>query len=498
MADATPDIAVSPPVHSADGIERWFGKEQLFRTAIEHTPDYAFILFDPENRVLLWNGGAEKAFGYTESEILGAPGSLFFVPEDRAKGAVQEEFTTAQRDGKAEDERWHLRKDGSRFWGNGVMRPLYDATGQLKGFLKILRDLSTQKQAQEQLERSEEQIRLFVENVTDYALFQVDPQGLVTSWNTGAQRITGYAEGDILGRHLSLLCTQEDVDAGYIESELERALTKGSIEQARWLVRREGRRFWARWVTHTIRDADGQPRAFAKVLRDETERKRAEERLRASLLDKDVLLQEIHHRVKNNLQVVVSLLSIQASRLRSADVVQILNETQNRVRAIAGIHETLYSSPDLANISFTEYMDQLIRGLFAFYQVSASKIDLQIDTDDIVLDVTQAIPLGLIVNELLTNVLKHAFPDGRTGTVSVSFRYLQGASALERTLDEGSAVLTVEDNGVGLPEGFDIEHQDSMGIYLVRVLTRQLRGSVHVHQRGNTQFRVVLPLRLPG
>ena len=485
-------------MHSADGMDRWLGEEQLFRTAIEHTPDYAFILFDSENRVLRWNGAAEKAFGYTESEILGAPGSLFFVPEDRANGAVEEEFTTAQRDGKAEDERWHLRKDGSRFWSNGVMRPLYDATRQLKGFLKILRDLTTQKQAQEQLERSEEQLRLFVENVTDYALFQVDPHGLVTSWNTGAQRITGYAEGDILGRHLSLLCTQEDLEAHYIDGELDRALTKGSTEEERWFVRKDGRRFWARWVTHTIRDSDGQPRAFAKVLRDETERKLADERLRASLLEKDVLLQEIHHRVKNNLQVVVSLLSIQASRLQRADVVEVLNETQNRVRAIAGIHETLYSSPDLANISFTDYMDQLIRGLFAFYHLSASKIDLQIDTDDIVLDITQAIPLGLIVNELLTNVLKHAFPEGRTGTVWVSFRYLPEPSASERTLDEGSAVLTVEDNGVGLPEGFDIQHQDSMGVYLVRVLTRQLRGSVQVLQHERTQFRVVFPLRLPG
>jgi two-component sensor histidine kinase len=138
----------------------------------------------------------------------------------------------------------------------------------------------------------------------------------------------------------------------------------------------------------------------------------------------------------------------------------------------------------------------LIRGLFAFYHVSASKIDLQIDTDDIVLDVTQAIPLGLVVNELLTNVLKHAFPDGRTGTVWASLRYLPEVSVAERTLDEGSAVLTVEDNGVGLPEDFDIQQQDSMGVYLVRVLTRQLRGSVHVIQHGRTQFRVVFPLRL--
>lgn len=464
---------------------------------MEHTPDFAFILLDLGNRVRRWNRGAEKVFGYTESEILGAPASLFFVPEDRANGAVEQELTTAQRDGKAEDDRWHLRRDGSRFWGNGVMRPLYDATGQLEGFVKILRDLTTQKQAQERLQQSEEQLRLFVENVTDYALIQVNLAGHVSSWNTGAQRITGYTEEEILGRHMSILCTQEDIEDRFVEEELKRTLMKGSTEEVRWFVRKDGHRFWARWVTNTIRDVDGQPRAFAKVLRDETERKRAEERLRASLLEKDVLLQEIHHRVKNNLQVVVSLLSLQADRLQRRDVVDVLNETQNRVRAIAGIHETLYSSPDLANISFSSYMNQLIRDLFSFYHVSASKIDLQIDTDDVVLDITQAIPLGLIVNELLTNALKHAFPEGHTGSVWARLHYLPEIPISERTLDEGSAVLTVEDNGVGLPEGFDIQHQDSMGVYLVRVLTRQLRGSVHVSQDGRTQFRVVFPLQPP-
>ncbi len=488
---------MSPPLQSSDELRRLRHEEKLFHVVVDSTPDYGFIFLNPDNCVLSWNAGAEKMFGYTGPEILGVDAHVFFTPEDRERGAPEEELATAVRDGKAEDDRWHLRKDGSRFWGSGVVRALHNEAGQVEGFVKVLRDLTEQRQAQENLQRSEEQFRLFVEHVTDYALIQVDLNGHVTAWNPGAQRVTGYGERDIFGKHLSVLCTQEDVDGRYIEEELKRALASGSTEEVRWMVRKDGRKFWARWVTTVVPDSDGKPRAFAKVMRDETERKRAEERLRASLLEKDVLLQEIHHRVKNNLQVVVSLLSIQANRINRRDVIDILNETQNRVRAIAGIHETLYSSPDLANISFSEYMEQLIRGLFSFYHVKLNAIKLEIEVDDMVLDITQAIPLGLIVNELVTNALKHAFPANRTGTVRAGLRYLPESSVQDGALDEGSAVLTIEDNGVGLPAGFDIQQQESMGVYLVRILTRQLRGTLQVGGDGKTQFRVVFPLKPP-
>jgi PAS domain S-box-containing protein len=309
--------------------------------------------------------------------------------------------------------------------------------------------------------------------------------------------MTGYTEREIIGKHMSILCTQEDVDAGFVDEELQRALKHGSTEEVRWFVRKDGRRFWARWVSTVIRDSNQQPCAFAKVMRDETERRRAEERLRSSLIEKDTLLQEIHHRVKNNLQVVVSLLSLQANRVNRPDMLEILNETQNRIRAIAGIHETLYSSPDLASISFSEYMTQLIRSLFAFYNAQSNGIGLKIETDDIVLDITQAIPLGLIVNELVSNTLKHAFPAGRTGTVRVILSYVPETSAPNGTLDEGSASLAVEDDGIGLPAGFDVQEQESMGLYLVKILTRQLHGTIQVNQDGKTQFRVVFPLKAP-
>ena len=487
---------MSAPGQSDDELFRLKHEEQLFHVVVDSTPDYAFVFLSPDNHVWRWNLGAEKIFGYKESEALGANGSMFFVPEDVAKGVPEEELEKAKRDGRAEDDRWHIRKDGSRFWASGIMRAVYDGASKLEGYVKILRDLTGQRQAQEALQRSEEQFRLFVEHVTEYALIQVDLHGHVTVWNPGAQRMIGYAEREICGKHLSVLCTQEDVDARFVDHELERALKTGSTEEARWMVRKDGRRFWARWATTTIRDSNRQPYAFAKVMRDETERRRAEERLRASLLEKDVLLQEIHHRVKNNLQVVVSLLSLQANRMNRRDVINILNETQNRVRAIAGIHETLYSSPDLASISFSEYMNQLIRGLFSFYSVKDGDIQLKIESDDIVLDITQAIPLGLIVNELVTNALKHAFPAGRTGTVRASLCYLQENSIPDATLDEGSAVLTVEDDGIGLPAEFDVQEQESMGIYLIRILTRQLRGAIQVGQNGKTQFRVVFPLKL--
>jgi len=464
-----------------------------FQVFSERVTDYAFITFDPESRITSWSRGAERLLGYAEAEILGQPGSVFFTPEDRAAGEDEKELATAQREGCAEDERWHLRRDGSRFWGSGVMTAHRDSEGSLQGYSKIFRDLTARKRIEDQLQDSEERFRLFVDNVTDYALVPVDPAGLVSGWNAGAQRTFGYPEWEIVGQPVRLFFTPEDRERGESEKDLSQSLAQGRAEDERWMVRRDGRRFWARWVTTPMRDKAGTLRGFAKVLRDETERKELQDQLTSSLHEKELLLREIHHRVKNNLHVISSLLSLQARQVNDANMQRILEELQDRVHAIAALHETLYGSQDLAHINIGPYMEKIVHHLVGLSAVDRERIEVRLQADDVALPLEQALPLGLIVNELFSNALKHAFPDARRGTIQVHFRYLPATVPPGQTLDAAWCELSVEDNGVGIRLAEELWQGTSMGLRLVRLLTNQLHGQVTLDQEQGTRFTVQFP-----
>lgn len=251
-----------------------------FALLLDAVVDYAFITLGLDNRITAWNRGAERLLGYCESEILNQSAAVFFTPEDRAAGAVEREIETARRDGSASDERWHVRKDGSTFWASGVLTLVRDERGCPRGYVKVMRDLTAARQAGEALRQSEEALRLFVENVRDQALFLVDPQARVASWNSGAERLFGYNACEILGRPVQLLIPPQDGGDGYAERELSRALAQGRVEGERWLARRDGTQFFAAWVTYRMTDEAGNLRGFANVLRDETERLHVEQERR--------------------------------------------------------------------------------------------------------------------------------------------------------------------------------------------------------------------------
>jgi len=468
--------------HSEEALQR---TSQQFQVFVDTVSDYAFILISTEGLITAWNVGAERLLGYTESEVLGRPTAMFFTPEDIETNEPQKEMETALRKGRAEDERWHARKDGSRFFADGVLTVLREPNGQVTGFAKVLRDYTNQKKAEEALRASEERFRLVVENVRDYALFQVDLDGKVSSWNPGAERVLGYSSSEILGSSIELLSTPEDVAARTMQVELERARANGRAEDARWLVRSDGIRIWCQWITNAIYDDAGREKGFVKVLRDETERRRTDEQIRASLREKEALLQEIHHRVKNNLQVIISLLNIQAGYMEDPRSSAMFEETCNRLFSIAEIHELLYSSHELARVDMSEYIRRLAAKLFMFYGIQQDRIALHIEPATGSLPIGKAVPCGLVVNELLVNSLKYAFPDGRSGRITVAFQE-EG---------EDSYLLRVRDNGVGLQEGVNWTEAKSMGLSLVRVLANQLHGTLELEP---TKVGVSFALRFPG
>ena len=250
-----------------------------FRLLVESVTDYAIFILDTRGYVLNWNAGAERMKGYRPDEIIGQHFSVFYPPEAKARNWPAEELERAARDGRIEDEGWRVRKDGTLFWANVVITALRDETGQLIGYGKVSRDLSERRISEQQLRESEERFRLIVESTLDYAIFMLDPEGRVASWNAGAQRIKGYSADEIVGQHFSKFYTADAVATGWPAHELREAARVGRFEDEGWRVRKDGTRFWANVIITAMRGPDGTLRGFAKVTRDISVRKAHEERI---------------------------------------------------------------------------------------------------------------------------------------------------------------------------------------------------------------------------
>jgi PAS domain S-box-containing protein len=253
--------------------------EDRYRMLVDSVTDYAIYMLDPKGIITSWNPGARRFKGYEEAEILGESFSKFYAEEDRKAGLPQRALQTAEREGKFESEGWRVRKDGTRFWAYVVIDPIRDSSGNLIGFAKITRDLTERMQAETALRARQEQFRLLVQGVTDYAIFQLSPEGNVSSWNTGAQRIKGYAPEEIIGKHFSTFYTEEDRKSGLPQRALETATREGRYEKEGWRVRKDGTKFFAHVIIDTIRNDDGSLFGFAKITRDITERRAAQRAL---------------------------------------------------------------------------------------------------------------------------------------------------------------------------------------------------------------------------
>ncbi|MFL9812687.1 PAS domain S-box protein [Stutzerimonas sp. VN223-3] len=253
--------------------------QDRYRLLVDAVTDYAIYMLDAEGRVVSWNTGARRFKGYEEADILGQHFSRFYTDEDRAAGLPQRAMNTAATEGRFEGEGWRVRKDGTRFWCHVVIDPIWSPTRSLLGFAKITRDLTERKLAEESLKQSEQQFRLLVQGVTDYAIYMLDPTGRVTNWNMGAQRIKGYLPDEIIGQHYSAFFTAEDRENGAPQRGLDTALREGRFESQGWRVRKDGSRFWANVVVDPIRSETGTLIGFAKITRDITETVEAQREL---------------------------------------------------------------------------------------------------------------------------------------------------------------------------------------------------------------------------
>jgi PAS domain S-box-containing protein len=305
----------------------------------------------------------------------------------------------------------------------------------------------------------------------------------ILDFSPGAEMIFGYWKSEIVGEKLSILHLPEDLDR---LAEIHRKMRKQEVEYSGeiTLVRKNGEHFPALLTKYPLKDESGSVRAALSVCIDITVLKRAEAQIRATLLEKENLLREIHHRVKNNMQVVSALLVLQSKKTKDRKILEMFRDSEHRIKTMALIHEKLYQSRSFGTIDFSEYLTRLLQYLFRSYEERSARVSLELQVKDVSLDIDTALPCSLIINELVSNSLKYAFPDGKPGKICIRVRR-EGAKGY---------AMEIGDNGIGLPPGLDLEKTGTLGLRLVHGLAvNQLGGSIEPGTGKGTSFIIRFP-----
>ena len=346
----------------------------------------------------------------------------------------------------------------------------------------IVHDITEQKKSERALMDSERRFRAVFE-LAPVGMSMTGPDGRLIEVNKAFLDMLGRLPSDLALAHYSSITYPEDV--GPSDDAVRSCLTgeKSSARLAKRYLHADGRPVWADVNIALLRDANGKPSLFITHMLDITERKNAEERLQRLIVEKDMLMKELQHRVKNNLGVVTSLLDLEEAKCSDESARRVLSNAIARVRSISAIYERLYLSEDLANVDLSLYIEDLARSLFSTYNLDSERVFLRIRVDRILLDTKRSVPLGLVLNELLSNALKYAYPAGKGGEVRV-----------ELTLDKGSISLEISDDGAGIPDEYLSPENDSMGMTLVRMLVQQLGGALSIENRGGTRVKIKFAL----
>ncbi|MCG6575794.1 PAS domain-containing sensor histidine kinase [Pseudomonas sp. AF32] len=478
-------------------------EEQRFRLLIDAVVDYAIYMTDPTGIITSWNSGARRFKGYEEAEIIGQHFSRFYTDQDRAAGLPQQALDTAVREGRFEGEGWRVRKDGTLFWSHVVIDPIIDShSGALLGFAKITRDLTDRKMAEETLKQSEQQFRLLVQSVTDYAIYMLDPDGQVTNWNQGAQRIKGYLPAEAIGQHFSMFYTPEDREAGEPQRALRIAAGEGRFEKKGWRVRKDGTRFMAHVVIDAIRSDTGTLLGFAKITRDITDATQAQlalEQAREALFQSQKLQAVgqltggIAHDFNNLLTVILGNLEIVRKRMPGdPKLTQLLeNATQGALRGVSLTQRMLAFARRQKLTSESVQLSALVQGISGLLQSSLGP-SFHIQTSfapglsPVLVDVNQ---LELAILNLATNA-RDAMPSGGRILITADERRETQASPQTAMKPGRYVCLSIVDEGEGMDEATlasavepffttkGVGKGTGLGLSMVHGLAEQLGGQL--------------------
>ncbi|MDB5685047.1 MAG: histidine kinase [Sphingomonas bacterium] len=472
-----------------------------FELLVQSVTDYAIYMLDLQGRVTSWNAGARQFKGYEPEEIIGEHFSRFYTPEEREKGIPRIALETAEREGRFEAEGWRVRKDGSHFWANVVIDPIRDPAGNLVGFAKVTRDLTERRAAEEELRASEQRFRLLIQSVTDYAIYMLDPEGRVSSWNAGAERFKGYAADEIIGQHFSRFYSDEDKAAGIPRTALETATREGRFEAEGWRMRKDGSRFWASVIIDPIRTDGGDLIGFAKVTRDLTEKRAIEEQLRQSQKMEAVgqLTGGLAHDFNNLLTGIsgsLEMMQVRMAQGRTAEFDRYCTAAQGAVkRAAALTHRLLAFSRRQTLDPRPTNVNRLLSGL---EELVRRTVGLSVEVE--VVGASGLWPTLVDPNQLENAVLnlcinaRDAMPDGGKLTIETANKWLDERAARQQDLPAGQYVsVCVTDTGTGMTpdviaKAFDpffttkpLGEGTGLGLSMIYGFARQSGGQVRVY-----------------
>ncbi len=442
-----------------------------------------FVALDSSGRVILINKKGCEILGYSEGEIIGKDWFSHFLPK-KSREEVRSVFNKLIN-GKYKPPEFYtnsvVTKNGEQRYLSFHNSILRDKEGCIIGTLSSGEDITEQMETDAALQESEERYRAFFDHSLNF-VYIYDFKGNLIDANKAALDLFGYSKKELKGMNIYSFLADSKQIPNVERIIIELAETGQHKETSEFkLKKKDGSTIWVETKSSVIYK-DGKPAAIQGIGWDVTRRKHDEQQIKKSLHEKEVLLQEIHHRVKNNMQIIISLLRLQSFDVQDRRDLELFKMSQERIYSMALIHEKLYKSKDFTRVNFAHYLESFIIHVLHTYNVDSEKIKYDLDIMEIKADINTAIPLGLVFNELISNAFKHAFPEGRRGKVLIK---------LGRDKKKKKSILMIKDNGVGIPDELDIKNPKSLGLQLVKDLVKQINGDIRIKKRPGTEIEII-------
>lgn len=452
--------------------------EEKFRLSFEDAP-IGMALCDVEGNIVQANPVFCRLLGYSEAELQQMNIKSLSPPEDLHREYSYINRVIAGEASNYQIDKRYICKDGSTIWTHLSAGAIRDRLGNIRYGLGMVENVTERREIEEQLKLRDRAIKASNNGIVITDARQPDLPIIYV--NPAFEQMTGYSAAEVLGQNCRFLqgSDRDQPNLNPVRTALQQG-TNCSVTLRNY--RKDGSLFWNELNISPIEDDSGNVTHFIGIQTDISDRVETQRQLETSLRQKNILLKEIHHRVKNNLQNVMSLLRLQAQSLDDRNLTQLLRESQNRIRAMAIVHEYLYDEDRVGKIDSADYVRSLVRHLYESYRSGANNIEIQQAIDPVQFDLSTAIPFGLLVTELLSNALKYAFPETREGQIWVRLHYRDARIALD-----------IRDNGVGLPVDFEIEDAETLGSQLILSLVNQLDGTLTLTNDGGANFEVVFP-----